>query len=207
MSVTFVEIVPDVIANAVYPDPEFERDVYEAPNSLNSIDLDSPDIFELMKAMQGNNPTFAQPTQPAAPPIPETFFSKFIKSKAPIVLIALTVYLLFAVQLEYFVAGAVFSSLIVWELFEFFLMTFVIKEPVQQNPLINLVIIFSGVSQQKSQFILKLLGLGNKIIKDIAIFMFTFVMIHLAWSYLIAGESLTEILDKDFSNLLKNDEL
>lgn len=183
-----------------------ERDVYEAPQFLASIEPDPQDIFEMLKSMQGGQ-KFPQSTQPSVPPVPESTFSKFIRSQVPIVVIALIVYMVFTANLDFMVGGTVFSSLIVWEVFEFFMTTFVIKQQVQQGGLVNLLFMFGGVSQEKSQIILKLLGLANKILRDIAIFMFTFVLIHLTWSYLIVGESLTEILDKDFNNLLKNDEL
>lgn len=206
---TFVEIpVPDPSANnGVYPDPEMERDVYEAPSSLADINPETHDIFELMKAMQGGNQAFAQSSHPAPPPIPETPLSKFIRSKRIVVLLAFIVYMLFAMNLQFLVGGAVFSTLIVWEVLQLFLSTFVIKQPPQQGGLINLLFVFAGVSPANTQRILKVIALFNKIMRDIAIFMFTFVMIHLAWSYLVIGESLSEILDKDFSNLLKNDEL
>lgn len=206
---TFVEIpVPDPSAsNGVYPDPEMERDVYEAPSSLADINPETHDIFELMKAMQGGNQPFAQSTHPAPPPVPETPLSKFIRSKRIVVLLAFIVYMLFVMNLQFLVGGAVFSSLIVWEVLQLFLSTFVIKQPPQQGGLINLLFVFGGVSPVNTQRILKVIALFNKIIRDIAIFMFTFVMIHLGWSYLVIGESLSQILDKDFSNLLKNDEL
>lgn len=200
------EIAEPIVNSGVYPDPEMERDVYEAPITFAGIDHETQDIFELLKTMQGGQ-QFSQSTQPMTPPVPETALSKFIRSKFPIILIALIVYMLFAVNLDFAVGGAVFSSFIVWEIFEFFLTTFILREQPKQGGLVNLLFVFSGVSPEKSQLILKLIGLANKIIKDMAIFMFTFVMIHLLWSYLVVGESLTEILDKDFSNLLKNDEL
>jgi hypothetical protein len=186
-----------------------ERDVYEAPKSLAGFNPESDDIFQMLKSMQGANgqQPFGQSAQPKAPPIPETPFSKFIRSQTPIVLLALFVYALFAANLEWLVGGAVFSSLVVWEVFEFFVTTFVIKQPQQQGGIINVLFAFGGVSQEKAQIILKLLGLTNKVLRDIAIFMFTFVLLHLAWCFLVLGEGLSEILDKDFSNLLRRDEL
>lgn len=201
---TFVEIAELFAPNGLYDDPEMERDVYEAPRVLSAIEPDPQDIFEVLRAMQGGQ-TFPQAAQPSAPPTPETPFSQFIRSKIPIVLIALIVYTVFAANLDFIVGGAVFSSLIAWEVFEFFMTTFVIKPPTQQGGLINLLFMFGGVSQGKSQLILRILGLTNKVLRDSAIFMFVFVLIHLIWSYLVIGESLTEILDKDFNNLLKNE--
>lgn len=199
-------VAEPIISNGLYPDPEMERDVYEAPTSLAGIDTETQDIFEILKTMQGGQP-FGQSAQQQAPPIPESPLSKFIRSKTPIVLLALIVYALFAANFEFLVGGAVFSSLIAWEIFEFLITSFVIKQPAQQGGLVNLLFIFGGVNQEKAQIILRLLGLANKILRDIAIFMFTFVMLHLGWSFLVVGESLTEILDKDFSNLLKREEL
>lgn len=205
--VTFVGIPEPIVNNGIYPDPDMERDIYEAP-TIAGMDPETQDIFELLKTMQGGSAAFAQsPQQPQAPPVPQTPFSKFIRSKIPIVLIALIVYMLFALDLDFVVGGSVFSSLIAWEVFEFVVTSFVIKEPVQQGGILNILFAFGGFSQQRTQMILKLLGLFNKIIRDIAIFMVIFVTIHLAWSFLVVGESLSQILDKDFSNLLKNDEL
>jgi calcium signal-modulating cyclophilin ligand len=202
-------VLDNGIFEDVYPDPDMERDVYEAPNHLAAFNPDQQDIFELLKTMQGTNQPFMPtgPQSPAAPPTPETPTSRFIRSKYPIVILALVVYMLFAFDLEFLVGGAVFSSLIVWEILEFFLTTFVIKQPVQQGGLVNILFMFGGISTEQTQIILKVLGLFNKIIRDIAIFCFTFVMLHLSWSFLVLGESVTQILDKDFSNLLKNDEL
>lgn len=208
LSLTFSEVAKTIVNNGIYPDPDMERDVYEAPPALYSgIDPETQDIFELLKNMQGSGQPFAQSSQNTKPPVPQSPFSKFIRSKTPIVLIALIVYMLFALDFSFVVGGSVFSSLIAWEIFEFFMTSFVIKEPTQQGGLVNILFMFGGISPEKTQLILRLVGLVQKIIRDIAIFMFTFVMIHLAWSYIVVGESLTEILDKDFSNLLKNDEL
>lgn len=196
---------PSVKPVVFYPDPEVERDVYEAPVSLSNVNYESQDIFELLKTMQGTNPMLAQPAPPSSPPVPESSLSKFISSKIPILLLALIVYVLFALDLQFVLGGTVFSSLIVWEILEFFLTTFVIKKPEQQGGLVNLLFIFGGISQTKTKIILRILGLANKLVKDIAIFMFTFVIMHLFWCFVIAGESMKAILDKDFSQLFRDE--
>lgn len=206
MNGTFVEIA-ETVTNGIYPDPEMERDIYEAPTHLAGINSETQDIFDIFKSMQGNSSQFSQSQQPSTPPLPQTPLSKFFRSKLPIVIIALIVYMLFTLNLDVVIGSSVFSSLIVWEIFEFFMTTFVIKEPLQQGGIVNILFAFGGFSQQKTQLILKLLGLFNKIIRDIAIFMFTFVITHLLYSFIVVGDRLSEILDKDFSNLLKNDEL
>lgn len=204
MNGTFVEIA-ETVTNGIYPDPEMERDIYEAPTHLAGINSETQDIFDIFKSMQGNSSQFSQSSQ--QPPLPQTPLSKFLRSKLPIVIIALIVYMLFTLNLDVVIGSSVFSSLIVWEIFEFFMTTFVIKEPLQQGGIVNILFAFGGFSQQKTQLILKLLGLFNKIIRDIAIFMFTFVITHLLYSFIVVGDRLSEILDKDFSNLLRNDEL
>lgn len=148
---------------------------------------------------------FGQTAAPTAPQLPDSTISKFIRSKVPVIILSFLVYILFVLNMEFLVGGAVFISLIVWEIFEFIMTTFVIKQPSQQGGLVNILFMFGGINQRQTQIIMKALGMFNKVLKDIAIFMFTFVAIHLAWSFLVTGESLQQILDKDFSNLLKDE--
>lgn len=109
--------------------------------------------------------------------------------------------------MEKLIGNSVFILLIIWEIFEFVMTTFVLKEPAQQNQFTVLIGMFLGLDARAIQILMKFLGLFNKILRDIAIFLFTFVFAHLFYSYTITGESMSEILDKDFNNLLGKDEL
>ncbi|KAG5683029.1 hypothetical protein PVAND_012339 [Polypedilum vanderplanki] len=197
------------IINKIYPDPEFERDTFEARANtvFQSNGMPNKDVFELLKAMQDNKTQTSNQQQQQKPP--ETAFTKFIQSKIPIVLIALIVYTLHVFNLEKFVGNSVFLLLLLWEIFEFCITAFIIKEPLPQNQIFVLLSMFLGLSPSRIQLIMKVLGLFNKILRDIAIFLFTFVFLHLTYSFCYKGENISEILDKELSSMLgfKNDEL
>lgn len=189
--------------NGLYPDPELERDVFEASSSLNP--SSNQDVFELLKTLQQDkNITSEEIPQQQVPQSP---FSKFIRSKYPIIITALLVYALFALRMDNLIGSSVFILLILWEVTEFILTSFVLKEPTQQNQFTVIIGMFLGLDARAIQILMKILGLLNKILRDIATFLFTFVFAHLFYSYTITGESMSEILDKDFKNLLGKDEL
>lgn len=196
-------------SNGIYPDPELERDIYEGarvnPLLLGNVNSDQQqDVFELLKTFQQSN---GQAPTPATKPPVETAFSRFITSKIPIVIIAFAVYLLFTFNFEGFLAGSVFSLFIIWEIFEFIMTAFVMNTNTQQNQWILIFAMSVGLSQRSVQILLKCLGLANKILRDVAIFLFTFVLIHLTYNYYLMGESLNKILDKDFNNMFSKEEL
>lgn len=180
-----------------------ERDVFEGTNALSN--TNNQDVFELLKTLQQekSNKTEEVPKQQ----IPQSLFAKFVRSKYPVIIIALLVYALYALNIDGIIGGSVFSLFIIWEIFEFILTAFIIKEAAHQNQLIAIIGMFLGLSPHSLQLIIKILGLFNKILRDVAIFLFTFVFTHLLYSYLIIGDSMSEILDKDFNRLLTRDEL
>lgn len=141
----------------------------------------------------------------ATPPVPQSSFQKLVKSKLPIVLFALVTYSLFAFKLDHIIGGSVFGALIAWEIFEFGYTTFIAPEN-ESAGIINVVFAFIGVTAEKGRIILKVLGLANKIIRDIAIFMFTFVATHILWSSFILDEPFSYIFDKDFDKFLQQRE-
>lgn len=162
--------------------------------------MSNNDPAELFQMFQGN--MFNTQPNPAPPPIPQTKFQKLVKSKIPIVIFALVTYALFALKLDSFIGGSVFGALIAWEIFEFGYTTFIAPE-VEQAGIINVVFAFTGITAEKGRLILKILGLSNKIIKDIAIFMFIFVSIHILYSSFILDEPFSYIFDKDFDKILQ----
>ncbi|KAL7028970.1 hypothetical protein ACKWTF_006052 [Chironomus riparius] len=193
--------------NGLYPDPDFERDVFEASSSLNP--SNNQDVFELLKTLQQDKNITSEESQQQQQQsqVPQSPVSKFIRSKYPIIIAALLVYALFALRMDKLIGSSVFILLILWEVFEFTMTTFIIKDPTQQNQFTVLIGMFLGLDARAIQILMKVIGLFNKILRDIATFLFTFVFAHLFYSYTITGESLSEILDKDFNNLLAKDEL
>lgn len=115
-------------------------------------------------------------------------------------------YLLFALHIDYTIGRSVFSILIAWEVFEFGYTTFIAPDN-DQNAIITALFAFAGITQEKGRIILKLLGLTTKIVRDIAIFLFTFVLMHIVWCRFVLDQSFATILDKDFENILLKGEL
>lgn len=195
------------MANGFYPDPDIERDVYERASPLNMdvMNSENSDIFELLRSMNQNGPgqNPFQNATPQQPPIPETLLSKVIRSKIIIVFIALIVYFICATNNETFILGNIFTLLIGWELIEIYLSSTIAPPPAPSGGMLNILFMFGGISPIKTKMILKFLQLSNKVLRDVAIFMFSFVLLHLFWSFFVKNESLNEILDKDFSNYLK----
>lgn len=119
---------------------------------------------------------------------------------------ALITYLLFALHIDYVIGGSVFSMLIAWEVFEFGYTTFIAPDN-EQNAIITALFAFAGITPEKGRMILKILGLSTKIVRDVAIFLFTFVVMHILWCRFVLDESFATILDKDFENILLKSEL
>lgn len=169
-----------------------------------------PDIMEVLRFMQNEqmniNPAASSGAkfQQQQQVVVETPLSKLIKSPLPIVAIALIVYVFFILELDTIIGGAVFSLFIAWEVLVFTLTAFVLNNSSANSysHLINLVPLFAPSLNPKAlQIILKFLMFANKVMRDLAVFIFTFVITHISYSYLIVGESFQVILDKDFSSL------
>lgn len=166
-----------------------------------------PDIMEVLRLMQGNPPDPIA-TMTSATPMPETSYSKVIKSPIPIVFLALLTYMAFAMDLESAFGGNVFSFFIVWELLVFTITAFVLKDTAsnQLSSILALLPLFlPRLNTQVLQFALKVLTFMNKVFRDIAVFLFTFIGSHLAYNLLYRGESINRILDSDFNRIFAKD--
>jgi hypothetical protein len=164
--------------------------------------------MEVLRLMQGNPQDPIRPQQSTAPPKPENPYSKFIKSPIPIVFLAFFTYMAFALNIESAFGANVFSFFIVWELLVFTMTAFVLQDS-STNQLSSLIallpLILPRLNPQVLQFGLKVFTFFNKMLRDVAVFLFTFVAMHLAYSFLIKGESLNRILDSDFNRIFEKD--
>lgn len=192
---------PEIPANSspvieeIFPDPELERDVF-----VESTHADNQDIFELLRGMNQNPNLGSATLHEQRPEVPETFVIKLIKSKLPIVFIAIIVYLLFAKDAEYLVGSSVFTVLLGWEVLEFVLMgEAAYRGASARANYLGILFVLGGVPQKTSAIVIRALDILNKVLRDVAIFIFIFVLTHLAWSYFVIKDSLSVILDKDFN--------
>lgn len=197
----------------IYPDPEVERDVYipqstPFPSELfGSVDgmgalNDHTQFFELFQTLQqqnagqsnsnsfaafaqfgsgdggaGPNAFFGNMNAPEQPKVPETRLQKFLNTKIHIGLLAVLTY--FFILLTPF-HWNVFLVFLAWEIAEIFILR---QHESNPNGMINVLFMFAGISPTKVNMVLKWVQLLNKILRDVALFMFFFVLIHVCRAY------------------------
>lgn len=167
-----------------------------------------PDIMEVLRLMQGNPQNPTRPQQQTFPVQPESPYSKFIKSPIPIVFLASFTYMAFAFNLESAFGANVFSFFIVWEILVFTMTAFVFKDSAanQLSSILALLPLFlPRLNTKLLQIILRIFTFLNKMLRDVAIFLFTFVAFHLVYNFCIKGESINRILDSDFNRIFQKD--
>lgn len=191
---------PDVI----YPDPEVERDEYlqsserQAFAAASTLPEGFPmmangDIFSLLNLNAGLNgpmPTQSSPAAAAAAPVPETALVKFLRSRVHFAVMAIVIYLLLATDQQHLIGGNVFLLLLGWEVVEVFLL----KTYETRTSFLDVVFLLGGISKRYSQIMLKFTQTINKVLKDVAFFVFFFVMTHLVWCRLVLGMDLGQVL-------------
>lgn len=178
----------------IYPDPEIERDVYEHPSDTNPNVSTQPfmqndEFMELLNRMQqgssdpnglafgasmfqmGNRPFPTQSTQPQPPKVPDTKLTKFLKTKIHIGLLAILTY--FCIASDY--SSNVFLTFLVWETIEMF---FLKQYEQQTGGILSLIFMFSGIPPSRLNVILKWIYIINRILKDVTVFLFAFVLTH-----------------------------
>lgn len=124
-----------------------------------------------------------------------SWYARAIRSKVHLVVASIVAYLLFATGNESFIGGNVFLPLLAWELIE--LLTIGTVEPAGGQKLLGIVFMLGGIPMKTSQTIMKLMNTANKVLKDVAFFMFFFVLTHLLWSRLWLGIELRYVLGYD----------
>lgn len=115
----------------------------------------------------------AQGAQPAAPP--ESGFRKFLNSKIHIVVLSIFTYLL--INMAPFSCN-VFLMFLLWEIVEIFILR---QHQTNPNGFVNMAFVVAGVSPTKINVFIKWIQLVNKVLRDIAIFLFFFVLSHIAY--------------------------
>ncbi|XP_055637807.1 uncharacterized protein LOC129776284 [Toxorhynchites rutilus septentrionalis] len=186
---------PDII----YPDPEDERDVYQQLPQMSPVDhanftTPNGDIFSLLNTLSQAQSNGRLPggegQRHEEAPVPETRAAKFIRTKIHIAVTAIIVYLLFANDQQHLIGGNVFILLLGWEVIEVFLL----KTYEPKASFLDVVFLLGGISKKYSQMIVKFTQTINKVLKDVAFFVFFFVLSHLVWSRLVLGIELGYVL-------------
>lgn len=112
--------------------------------------------------------------------VPDNLIVKLIRTRIPIMLMAVVVFVMFHTQHSHLLSGNVLLSLLLWETVELFLLKFFNKLNAKRSK-ITFVLSLFNVPQHLVDRCLTMLGMVHKIIKDFSVFMFIFVLLHYAW--------------------------
>lgn len=122
-----------------------------------------------------SNPMFASffgAQQQAQPKPPDSLATKVLKSKVHIAILAVFTYIL--IHAAPF-SSNVFLLLLLWEVVEMF----ILKEyETSRSDLVSAACIMAGMSPTKVNIFLKWIQLINKVLRDIAIYLFFFILCH-----------------------------
>lgn len=110
-----------------------------------------------------------------APPPPETRLRKLLNSKIHIAVLSVLTYVL--INMAPFSCN-VFLMFLLWEIVEIFILR---QHQTNANGLVNVVFMMAGVSPTKINVFIKWIQLVNKVLRDIAIFLFFFVLSHITY--------------------------
>lgn len=135
--------------------------------------------MNLMQSMMGNmshGGGVQPPRQSTAAPIPENFLVKTIRTKIPIIVISIGMFFLFHMGYSDLVSGNVLLSLLLWEAAEIFLLNHFGK--LSTGPKFQLVIALFSLPQSIIQNAITVVFILTKVIQDISVFMFVFILLH-----------------------------
>lgn len=121
----------------------------------------------------GGGPPGAQPQEE----VPEHMIVKLIRTRIPIVIVALGVFLVFHTQQSHLLSGNVLLSLLLWETVELFLLKHFRQLNARRSKL-TIVLSLFNVAPQTVDKCLTMLGMVYKIIQDFSVFMFAFVLLN-----------------------------
>lgn len=112
----------------------------------------------------------------------------FLQSKIHISILVILTYGL--IVTEILPTNNVFLLFLLWELAEIFVLR---TYEVKQTNILTILLLLAGIPH--STVILKWFELVNKVLRDVAIFVFCFVCVHIFWELLVVGTKLSIILD------------
>ncbi|XP_050078175.1 uncharacterized protein LOC126565080 [Anopheles maculipalpis] len=170
-------------------------DIFHLLNTLNQAQTNGGFLGGSMGSATGSQRSSAPNRTTTSAVQNNSWYAKAFRSKIHLVVASIVAYLLFATGNESFIGGNVFLPLLAWELME--LLTIGSVEPAGGQKLLGIVFMLGGIPMKTSQTIMKLMNTVNKVLKDVAFFMFFFVLTHLLWSRFWLGIELQYVLGYD----------
>lgn len=138
----------------------------------------------------------SQPRRPpAAAAVPDSLIVRLMRSKLHIATIGVFTYLLATNDLMF--RSHVFTLFLLWEFVEMFVLKPYEKD---RSSYLGIVFMVSGIPTEHSSVVMRWLSQTRRVLKDVAIFVFFFVLAHLVWQSVVVGESLASILNVDIGD-------
>lgn len=165
-------------------DPLFN--LFQMPTQMNGFNP----FMEMSQAGSGLSSGPTPGGQSRAQPLKPSTTTRILRSKIHFSLLAVLTYILIAN--DYMLTSNVFIMFLMWEMAE----VFVIKRyETTKTSFLGILLLLGGIPSIHSTIIIKWLETANKILGDVAIFVFFFVVSHLFWQRLIIGQTFDVILD------------
>ncbi|KAG4080634.1 hypothetical protein HA402_013164 [Bradysia odoriphaga] len=172
----------------IYPDPEIERDVYEFEAPFIPMGTPEPDIdiFQLLNNLKPQNgqPPSTAPQQMA----PTSKMTKFLRTKIHFAVLAVLTYVMVAT--DTLVTRNIFLMFLLWEAAEVFLLK---TYEVNKTSFIGILFMLGGIPAIHSTAIIKFMETAVKILNDVAVFVFYFVVSHILWKLFVMGSTFDSI--------------
>lgn len=134
----------------------------------------------------------SQQRRPPAAALPDSLLVRLMRSKLHIAAIGVITYLLATNDLMF--RSHVFTLFLLWEFVELFVLKPYEKD---RSSYLGIVFMVSGIPTEHSSVVMRWLSQTRRVLKDVAIFVFFFVLAHLVWQRVVFGETLASILNVD----------
>lgn len=158
----------------------------------NASSLDAPlltgDLFAGLLGSTANGQAPLQQQQQPAQPV--SLIVRLMRSKLHIALIGVLTFLLATNDVMF--RSHVFTAFLLWEAVELFVLKPYEKD---RSSYVGLVFLIGGIPTEHTSVALRWFATVRRVLKDVAIFVFFFVIAHVLWQRLVIGESLTAILN------------
>lgn len=188
----FFKDVPDIpskkeeLDRIIYPDPEIERDVYEFEAPFIPMGTPEPDfdIFQILNNLKQTQPNGQSPS--AAPnQMPYTSkTTKFLRTKIHFAVLAMLTYVMVATNT--LIVGNIFLMFLLWEAAEVFLLK---TYEVNKTSFLGILFMLGGIPSIHRTAIIKFMETAVKILNDVAVFVFYFVISHILWKMFMLGST------------------
>lgn len=144
------------------------------PNSFMTDAMMNGDFlaFANATAQQSRGGLGAPGARPKPAPVPDTPIAKFLKSKLHIGLLAIMTYAFINVGYS----CNVFLIFLLWEVIEMFALK---QYETKSGNMLSLMLLLSGMPPAKLNVLLKWMEIGKRVLRDVAMFLFFFVLSHI----------------------------